>query len=378
MKLNQEEQEIIKKISQFSESRVKERAEEIDMSGKFPSDLVNEMADMGLFSLYIPKEYGGQGKSLAALMEAVRIISRNCASTSLILDVTVSLFAEPIIQYGSERLKSKYLPNIAKGAIGALAITEPEAGSDAAAIKTIAKKEGNKFVINGTKTFITNGKEAKYYLVSAMTNPELKHKGMTMFVVERDFAGVKIGSVFHKLGIRGSSTTEVLLENVEVPEENVLAKTGDGFKIEMETLNVGRIGIAAQAIGISEGAVQDVMKFIQYHPKVKENFQFKLADMIQKLVSSIKDYEAAVEYTESGKTSPLLSSISKLTAGDNAVAITSMAVSLLGAKAFDFDYPSERRFREAKITQIYEGTNEIQRLVIARELIKNGFKSLDF
>ncbi len=378
MRLNQEEQEIIKKVTEFSLSRVKERAEEIDISGKFPADLVKEMAEMGLFSLYIPKEYGGQGRSLASLMEAVRIISRNCASTSLVLDVTVSLFAEPIIQYGSEQLKSRYLPKIAKGAIGALAITEPEAGSDAAAIKTIAKRDGNKFVINGMKTFITNGKEAEYYLVSAMTNPELKHKGMTMFVIERNFPGVKIGSVFHKLGIRGSSTTEVLFENVEVPEENVLAKVGDGFKIEMETLNVGRIGIAAQAIGISEGAIHDVMEFVHNNPKVKENFQFKLADITQKLVSSIKDYESAIEYTESGKTSPLLSSVSKLTAGDNAVSITSTALSLLGTKAFDFEYPIERRYREAKITQIYEGTNEIQRLVIARELIKNGLKSLDF
>ena len=371
MKFNEQEYKLLQEVKKFSETKVKKRAEEIDQRAEFPTDLVNEMINMGLFAMYIPKEYGGLGYSLSSLMETVRIISRYCASTSLILDVTVSLFAEPIIQFGSPELKSKYLPNIAKGHIGALAITEPNAGSDAVAIKTVAKKRGSSYVIDGSKTFITNGKEAKYYLVSAMTNPSLRHKGMSLFVVERNFPGVKIGAEFHKLGIRGSSTTEVIFENVEVPEENLLYKEGDGFRIEMETLNVGRIGIASQAIGISEGALSDIIDFVKTNPKIREYNQFKIADMVNKVMSAVRNYEAAVEYSESGKNSPTLSSVSKLSAGDNAVDVTTMALSILSLKAFELSYPTERRFREAKITQIYEGTNEIQRLVISRELIKN-------
>jgi len=194
---------------------------------------------------------------------------------------------------------------------------------------------------------------------------------MSLFVVERNFPGVRIGAEFHKLGIRGSSTTEVIFENVEVPEENLLYKEGEGFRIEMETLNVGRIGIASQAIGISEGALKDIIEYVKTNPKIREYNQFKIADMINKVMSSVRNYEAAVEYSESGKNSPTLSSVSKLSAGDNAIDVTTTALSILGVKSFDSQYPTERRFREAKITQIYEGTNEIQRLVIARELIRN-------
>jgi alkylation response protein AidB-like acyl-CoA dehydrogenase len=371
MILKEEEIRKLKEVERFSKEKVRLRASEIDRLGEFPNDLINDMISMGLFSMYIPTKYGGMGYSLSSLMEAVRIISRECASTSLILDVTVSLFAEPIIQFGSEFLKENYLGKVARGEIGALAITEPGTGSDAAAIKTIAKKENGKYRINGTKTFITNGKEARFYLVSAMTDPMKKHKGMTLFVVDRDNPGLSIGNEFRKMGVRGSSTTEVILNNVEVGEEYILGKEGEGFKIEMETLNVGRIGIASQAVGISEGAFNDMRNYaMENQENIREWFLFRMADIASDLQSSIKNLEEAIAYSESGKNSPLLSSISKLTAGDSAVSITSRVLSLLGINSLSEEYPVERRFREAKITQIYEGTNEIQRLIIGKELLK--------
>lgn len=361
----------LREVEIFSKEKVRPRASSIDARGEFPEDLVDEMKIMGLFSMYIPVKYGGKGYSLESLMETIRIISRECASTSLILDVTVSLFAEPIIQFGSEFLKREYLGRVANGEIGALAITEPGTGSDAAAIKTVAKKVNGRYLINGTKTFITNGKEARFYLVSAMTDPQKKHKGMTMFVVDRENPGLSIGNEFKKMGVRGSSTTEVILNDVEVTDEYILGKEGEGFKIEMETLNVGRIGIASQAVGISEGAFNDLKKYVLANDgKIGEWFLFKMADIASDLQSSIKNLEEAINYSESGKNSPLLSSISKLTAGDSAVSITTRSLSLLGINALTDEFPVERRFREAKITQIYEGTNEIQRLIIGKEIAK--------
>lgn len=362
---------MLESVKKFATEKVRPRASQIDEEGEFPIDLVDGMKNIGLFSSYVPKKYGGLGYSLSTLMESIRIISRQCGSTSLILDVTVSLFAEPIVQFGSEYLKEEYLAKVAKGSVGALAITEPGAGSDAVAIKTTAVERGNKFILNGGKTFITNGKEAEFYVVSAMTDPAKKHRGMTLFIVDRKSAGLTIGNEFRKMGIRGTSTTEVLLENVEVDKNHILGKEGEGFKIEMETLNVGRIGIASQALGISEGAFDDIHRFVQSRKdSLGEWFQFRLADIAAELRSSRTNFEDAVIASESGKNSPLLSSISKVTAGDSAVSITSKGISLLGVNSLKEEFPLERRYREAKITQIYEGTNEIQRLIIGKEIIK--------
>lgn len=373
MDFNPEESAKLSEIEKFAKDRVRKDATKIDRLSKYPDNIIKEMVKRGLFGMYLPQEYGGSGFSLATLMEAIRIISRECASTSLILDVTVSLFAEPVLKYGNSFLKNKYLSRVSKGEIGALAITEPSTGSDAAAIKTTAKKEGKRYVIKGGKTFITNGNEARFFVVSAMTAPQKKHRGMTLFVVDREMNGLSVGNEFKKLGIRGTSTTEVLLDDVEVEEDQVVGGVEDGFRIEMETLNVGRIGIAAQAVGISEGTIRDVVRFSSEEiERPKENFQFGVADLTGRLHSSVRAFEDAIKFSESGDNSPLLSSISKLHAGDNAVEITSRASELLGYHAMTELYPIERRYREAKITQIYEGTNEVQRLVIAKEVLKNG------
>jgi alkylation response protein AidB-like acyl-CoA dehydrogenase len=373
MNLSVPERNKLKEVEDFAISRVRDRATEIDESSRYPEDLIGEMAKMGIFATYIPREYGGLGFSLSTLMESIRIISRECASTSLIPDVTVSLFGEPVLKYGTESLKQKYLSRVSKGTIGALAITEPGTGSDAVAITTTAEKKGDRFILNGGKIFITNGGEAQFFLVSAMTSPEKKHHGMTLFAVDKEMSGLSIGKEFHKMGIRGTSTTEVLMDHVEVEEEQVVGKVNDGFRIEMDTLNVGRIGIASQAIGISEGAIRDVISSNdEQKSSGSENFLFKLADMVNMLHSSVTKYNESIELVEAGKDSTLLSSMSKLQAGDSAVKITEEAIHLLGYRAMTDELPTERRFREAKVTQIYEGTNEIQRIIIAREILKMG------
>ncbi|MGC8644736.1 MAG: acyl-CoA dehydrogenase family protein [Thermoplasmata archaeon] len=373
MQLNSTERRKIEEVSKFSTSRIREEAGEIDEGASYPEGLIKGLADIGLFAFYIPKEYGGLGFTLGSLMESIRIISRECASTSLIPDVTVSLFGEPIMKYGSEFLKRRYLKRIARGAIGALAITEPGAGSDAAGIRTTATRKNGKFVLNGTKTFITNGLQAEFFVVSAVTNNARRHSGITLFIVDREADGLSVGREFSKMGIRGTSTTEVLLENVEVDENQVLGRVDEGFRIEMETLDVGRIGISSQAIGISEGAVSDVLRFVrERNVDLKERYRFTLADIVNQLHSSIRKFYEAVDLVNRGVDATLMSSLSKLQAGDSAVSITENALEIVGHFGFTREYPVERRFREAKITQIYEGTNEIQRVIVSREILRNG------
>ncbi|MEM3318136.1 MAG: acyl-CoA dehydrogenase family protein, partial [Thermoplasmatales archaeon] len=294
MELNPKERQKLDEISKFARSEIREEAEMIDQDSRYPEKLIKKLVDIGLFGFYIPKEYGGFGFSLFSLMESIRIISRECGSTALVPDVTVSLFGEPIIRYGSDFLKKKYLHRIARGSIGALAITEPGAGSDAAGIKTQARRTDGGYILNGTKTFITNGLQAEFFIVSAMTDSSKKHSGMTLFVVDRDTNGLSIGREFAKMGIRGTSTTEVILENVEVSDSQVLGPVNSGFRIEMETLDVGRIGIAAQAIGISEGALMDVLRYVRSTGStLNEGYRFLLADMVNQLHSSVtKFYQA--------------------------------------------------------------------------------------
>ncbi|MEM0128076.1 MAG: acyl-CoA dehydrogenase family protein [Thermoplasmatales archaeon] len=373
MEFNTTELQKLEEISRLATSEIRNEAEEIDENSRYPSELVKKLVNIGLFAFYIPREYGGFGFSLGSLMESIRIISRECGSTSLIPDVTVSLSGEPIMKYGSEFLKNKYLGKIARGSIGALAITEPGAGSDAAGIRTLAERRNGKYLINGTKTFITNGLQAEFFVVSALTDSKRKHYGMTLFVVDKNSDGLSIGREFTKMGIRGTSTTEVLLENVEVEENQVLGQINDGFRIEMETLDVGRIGIASQAVGISEGAVGDVLRYVRDKGiALNEQHRFTLADMVNQLHSSVTKFHQAVDFVMREKDATLMSSLSKLQAGDSAVGITEKAIEILGHYAFTREYPAERRFREAKITQIYEGTNEIQRIIISREVLRKG------
>jgi alkylation response protein AidB-like acyl-CoA dehydrogenase len=334
------------------------------------------MADLGLMGVPFPEEYGGAGQSYVTFALIVEEICRACASTGLIMDVNISLCGEPIMMFGTDEQKERFLAPLATGEkLGALAMTEPEAGSDAASIKTAAVKQGDRWVLNGRKIFITNGEKADTYVVTARTDKEAGARGITDFIVEKSMPGVSFTTHYEKMGIRGSPTTDVVLEDVEVPEENVLGGIGTGFKVTMETLDAGRIGIAAQAIGIARAALEDSIAYarerVQFGQPIArfEMVQGLLADMATQIEAARVLMLRAAHLRDLEVPSPRESAMAKLFAGDMAMKVTTDAVQVLGGYGYIREYPVERHMRDAKITQIYEGTQQIQRMVVARQVM---------
>jgi len=376
IKLTEEEEQILEYIKQFSEKEVKPLAKEIDEKKSVPEKIILKMKDLGLFSTYIPKEYGGAGLSFSFLVRSIEEISKACPSTALVLDGALTLFADPLIMFGSEKLKKKYLSRVAQGAIGGLALTEAEAGSDAASIRTRAEKKGDKFVINGTKIFISNGRIAEFFVVDAVTDPGKGHRGISTFVVDSNMKGFKINRDIQKMGIRGSSTVELEFDNVEVPEENLVGELNKGFKVVMDTLDSGRIGIAAQALGIAQSALDEAIEYIkgrkQFGKAISEfqGIQFLIADLSTELEAARLITYKAAEMWDNKEDTIKISSMAKLFASDVAMKVTTEALQLFGGYGYTTELSAERHMRDAKITQIYEGTNQIQRLIIARELLK--------
>ncbi len=375
--LSESEKEVLRYVREFSETKIKPRAREIDEKMYVPEDIIQGMRDMGLFSSYIPEKYGGNGLSFQFLVNAIEIISEACPSTALVLDGALTLFAEPLIMFGNEKLNKKYLTEIAKGAVGGLAITEPGSGSDAASISTKAEKTEGGFIINGTKTFISNGRIAKFFVMDASTDKSLGYKGITTFVVDGNAKGLEISKDIHKMGIRGSSTVELNFNNVFVPEENIVGDYNKGFTVIMDTLDAGRIGIAAQALGIANSAFHEALEYIntrkQFNKKIIdfEGIQFIIAEMESRIKASELLVNDAAEKWENHENSVEISSIAKMFASDTAVFVTERSLQLYGGYGYTTDFNAERHMRDAKITQIYEGTNEIQKIIIARELMKN-------
>ena len=374
--MTQEEIDVLQYVRRFAGEEIRPLAKKIDEEKTVPQSLINRMKELGLFASYIPKEYGGYGMSFQFLMHAIEEISMACPSTALVLDGALTLFAEPVLMFGSEELKKKYLGMVAEGTIGGLALTEPGAGSDAAAIKTTAVKNGNNYVINGTKIFISNGRLAKFYVVDVVTEPGRGHRGISTFVVDADTPGLRISRDIEKLGIKGSSTVELVFDNVEVPESNIVGKLNDGFKVVMETLDAGRIGIACQALGIAKAAFREAVEYAQQRKQFNQplsNFeaiQFMIADMETSIsAATLLTYDAARRWDEH---LPCVkeSSMAKLFASDTAMKVTTDALQLFGGYGYTTDLDAERHMRDAKITQIYEGTNQIQRLIISREVLK--------
>jgi alkylation response protein AidB-like acyl-CoA dehydrogenase len=376
IKLTEEEEQILEYIKQFSEKEVKPLAKEIDEKKSVPEKIILKMKDLGLFSTYIPKEYGGAGLSFSFLVRSIEEISKACPSTALVLDGALTLFADPLIMFGSEKLKKKYLSRVAQGAIGGLALTEAEAGSDAASIRTRAEKKGDKFVINGTKIFISNGRIAEFFVVDAVTDPGKGHRGISTFVVDSNMKGFKINRDIQKMGIRGSSTVELEFDNVEVPEENLVGELNKGFKVVMDTLDSGRIGIAAQALGIAQSALDEAIEYIkgrkQFGKAISEfqGIQFLIADLSTELEAARLITYKAAEMWDNKEDTIKISSMAKLFASDVAMKVTTESLQLFGGYGYTTELSAERHMRDAKITQIYEGTNQIQRLIIARELLK--------
>lgn len=373
-----EEHEMIRKmVRDFAKNEVAPTAAERDEEERFDREIFDKMAELGLTGIPWPEEYGGIGSDYLAYCIAVEELSRVCASTGVTLSAHTSLAGWPIYKFGSEEQKQKYLRPMAQGEkIGGYGLTEPGSGSDAGGMKTTARLEGDNYILNGSKIFITNGGIADIYVVFALTDPSSKHKGTTAFIVEAGFEGFSVGKKEKKLGIRSSPTTEIIFDNCKVPVENVLGEIGEGFKIAMMTLDGGRNGIAAQAVGIAQGALDASIEYakerVQFGKPIaaQQGIGFKLADMATSVEAArLLTYQAAwLEYE--GLPYGKESAMSKLLAGDTAMKVTTDAVQIFGGYGYTKDYPVERFMRDAKITQIYEGTQEIQRLVISRMLTK--------
>ncbi|MBO6117590.1 MAG: acyl-CoA dehydrogenase [Bacteroidales bacterium] len=375
--LTKQENLFLQMIREFAENEVKPLAAEIDEQERFPMETVEKMRKIGLLGIPIPKQYGGQGGTTQMYSMAVEELSRVCATTGVVVSAHTSLCAEPILMFGTEEQKMKYLPKLASGEwIGAFGLTEPNAGTDAAMQQTTAVDAGDKWILNGNKIFITNASYANVYVVFAMTDKSLGTKGISAFIVERDFKGFSIGKKEKKLGIRGSATCELIFENCEVPKENLLGKEGKGFKIAMMTLDGGRLGIASQALGIAQGAMDETVKYVKERKQFGkaigqfQNTQFQLADMETKINAARLLVRSAAAKIDAGLPHSKDASMAKLFAAETAMEMTTKAIQFHGGYGYTREYPVERMFRDAKITEIYEGTSEVQRMVIAAHLLK--------
>lgn len=373
-----EEQEMLRKmIRDFAEEHVAPTAAERDEEEVFDRSIFKKMAELGLTGIPWSEKYGGAGADYVSYVLAVEELSRVDASIGVTLSAHVSLASWPLYKFGTEEQKQKFLRPLAEGKkMGAYCLTEAGSGSDSAGMRTMAVKDGDDYILNGSKIFITNAGEAEIYIVFAVTDAAMKHKGVTAFIVEKGMPGFSMGKKEKKLGIRSSPTMEVILEDVRVPKENMLGEEGQGFKIAMMTLDGGRNGIAAQALGIAQGAYEHALNYAKERNQfgkpiaALQAIQFKLADMATKIEASrLLTYQAAW-LEDQGLPYGKASAMSKVFAGDTAMEVTTEAVQVFGGYGYTREYPVERMMRDAKITQIYEGTNEIQRVVISNYLLK--------
>lgn len=374
--LSEEHQMIRKMVRDFAEKEVAPTAAIRDEEERFDRGIFDRMGELGLTGIPWSEEVGGIGSDYLSYCIAIEELSRVCASTGVTLSAHVSLASWPIYKFGTPEQKQKFLRPLAEGTkLGAYGLTEPGSGSDAAAMKTTAVREGDEYILSGNKIFITNAGDAEFYVVFAVTDPEKKHRGITAFILEKGMEGFSFGKKEKKLGIRSSPTLEIIFDQVRVPLENRLGEEGEGFKIAMMTLDGGRNGIAAQAVGIAQGALDHALAYAKERKQFgkpiaqQQGLQFMLANMATKVEAArLLTYQAA--WLESnGMPYGKESAMSKLYAGDIAMEVTTDAVQVFGGYGYTREYPVERFMRDAKITQIYEGTNEIQRLVISKYLL---------
>ena len=378
----QAHEELRAKIRAFAEEEIKPIAFMLDQQNEFPDEAIRKLGEMGLMGIPFPKEYGGAGLDALSYAIAVEELARVDGGAGVILSAHVSLGSWPIFAYGTEEQKQKYLVPLARGEkIGAFGLTEPNAGSDAGGTETTAVLKGDHYVLNGGKIFITNAPKADTYVVFAVTTPDIGTRGISAFIVEKGWKGFYFGDHYDKMGIRSSSTAELIFDNVEVPRENLLGKEGDGFKIAMSTLDGGRIGIAAQALGIAQGAYDAAVAYskerIQFGKPIgfQQAISFKIADMATKLRCARFLVYSAAELKEEHAPYGMESAMAKMYASDIALEVTNDALQIHGGAGFMKGMEVERAYRDAKITTIYEGTNEIQRVVIASHILGKPPKS---
>ena len=375
--LSKTEELFLQMIREFAEKEVKPLAAEVDEEERFPLETVDKMAKTGLMGIPVPVKYGGAGGTNLMYGMAVEELSRVCGTTGVVLSAHTSLCCAPIMENGTEEQKMKYLPRLASGEwIGAFGLTEPNAGTDAAMQQTTAVLDGDQYVLNGNKIFITNAVYAHVYVIFAMTDKSLGNKGISAFIVEKGTPGFSIGKKEKKMGIRGSATTELVFEDCRIPKENLLGQQGKGFAIAMKTLDGGRVGIAAQALGIAQGAMDETIKYTkerkQFGRSISQfqNTQFQMADMETKVQAARLLVRSAHWKKDNGMPYSVDAAMAKLFAAETAMEVTTKAVQLHGGYGYTREYPVERMMRDAKITEIYEGTSEVQRMVIAGKLFK--------
>lgn len=364
-------------IREFADKEVKPIAAEVDETESFPLENVVKMGKLGIMGIPIPAKYGGAGGDNIMYSIAVEELSRVCGTTGVIVSAHTSLCVAPIYEFGNEEQKNKYLPKLCSGEwIGAFGLTEPNAGTDASAQQTTAVETEEGYLLNGNKIFITNAGYAHVYIVFAMTDKSVGVKGISTFIVEKDTPGFSIGKKELKLGIRGSATCELIFENCIIPKENLLGKIGGGFSIAMKTLDGGRIGIAAQALGIAQGALDETVKYTKERKQFGrtisqfQNTQFQMADLYTKTEASRLLVRSAAYKKDSGEQYSCDAAMAKLFASETAMEVTTKAVQFHGGYGYTREYPVERMMRDAKITEIYEGTSEVQRMVIAARMFK--------
>ncbi len=375
--LTEEQRNLARMAREFAERYIQPIRAELDRESRYPREIIQKMGEQGFFELFVPEEYGGQGLSVLNACLVVEHLSIVDGGTAISYGVT-GLGAIPLVLFGNETQKRRYLPPLARGEYqAAFALTEPWAGSDASNIKTTAVKQGDRYILNGQKKFITNAGEADFYIVIASTQPDRGVRGLSAFIVEKDFPGFRVGRAEDKMGIRASVQREIFFDNVEVPEENLLGKEGQGFKVAMMTLDRSRPIVGAQALGIAQGAFEEAVKYA----KQREQFgspiisfqaiQFMLADMAIQIEAARALVYSVARYIDSGaKNISKAAAMAKTFASDVAMRVTTDAVQVFGGYGYMREFPVEKYMRDAKITQIYEGTNQIQRLVIARALMR--------
>jgi alkylation response protein AidB-like acyl-CoA dehydrogenase len=374
--LSEEHRLVQSTVREWATSRLLPLAAEMDRSGRYPPELITELGEMGLMGVYIPEAYGGGGMDTVSYCIALEEIARAEAALSAVVSVNNSLDCYPIFAFGTEEQKRTYLRDLARGRkIGCYCLTEPTAGSDAASLSTAAREAGDHWVLNGTKIFVTNGVEADVLIIYARSDAAPGSRGISAFIAERGDAGLSVGKVEHKLGIRASSTCEIVLEDCRLPKDRLLGERGKGFHIALATLDGGRIGIASQALGIARAAMEDTVAYAkerrQFGRPIAEfqANQWKIADMATRIhAARLLTYRAAW-IRDQGHRHSKEASIAKLFASETAMWAATQAVQIYGGYGYVQDYPVERHFRDAKITEIYEGTSEVQRLVIARHLL---------
>ncbi|MBM4762921.1 acyl-CoA dehydrogenase [Bacillus sp. B15-48] len=373
-----EEHEMMRKmVREFAQKEIVPFVKIMEQKDEFPLAIVHKMGEYGLMGIPIPEEYGGAGADFLSYILTIHEISKISATVGVILSVHTSVGTNPILYFGTKEQKKKYIPKLASGQyIGAFALTEPGAGSDAASLRTTAVKKGDKYILNGTKVFITNGGVADTYVTFAVTNPKAGSNGISAFIVEKNTVGFSVGKKEKKMGLHGSNTTELIFDHAEIPAENLLGKEGEGFKIAMANLEVGRIGIAAQALGIAEAALQSSIDYakqrVQFGKPIAANqgISFKIADMATEVDAAQLLVYRAAELRNRGISCGKEASMAKRYATDTAMKTAIEAIQIFGGYGYTEEYPVERFFRDAKVTQIYEGTNEIQRIVISKYLLE--------